>query len=83
MRTLLHWTIAMTLVVPRVAAQPWRVDPTRISQAAQDGTGQVWGITYAGSPGLHRWEDDSWKSVAVTGVPIGTRNRYARPALVD
>ncbi len=56
-------------LAPSLAAQPWRVDPTRLNALAQDSTGQVWGIGILMSENLYRWEEDRWNAVAVDGVP--------------
>jgi hypothetical protein len=71
MRILLRWVVGIVFLAPSLSAQPWPVDSTRISQAGQDSTGQVWGIMSSSGRGLYRWEGDAWKSVIVTGVPSG------------
>ena len=72
MSTLQRVMLAVIFLARTVAAQPWRVDSTKISQAAQDATGQVWGITYDVGWGFFRWEHDSWKSAAVPGIPTAS-----------
>jgi streptogramin lyase len=69
MRILLRWIVGIVFLAPSLSAQPWPVESTKISQAVQDITGQVWGITYNVGWGLYRWEGDTWKSVGVMGVP--------------
>ena len=69
MRALLRLLICVAFLAPDLAAQPWRVDSTKVSEAVQDSAGQVWGIAYYVNWGLFRWEVDSWKSVGVLGVP--------------
>jgi hypothetical protein len=69
MRILLRSIICIVFLAPTLSAQPWRVDSTKISQAVQDPTGRVWGIASGGV--LYRWESETWKPVAVTGVPSG------------
>jgi streptogramin lyase len=69
MRILLRSMVCIVFLASGLAAQPWRVDSTKISQAVQDSTGQVWGITYYVGSGLYRWEGDTWRSVVVAGVP--------------
>ncbi len=71
MRTLQRLLLCVICLAPSLAAQPWPVDSTKISQTAQDSTGGVWGITYYVGWGLHRWEGAAWKSVAVVGIPNG------------
>ena len=43
-------------------------DPTRISQAAQDSTGVVWGISPGFSPQVYTWHDSGW-SAATSSEP--------------
>jgi streptogramin lyase len=71
MRAAMRWIICVTFLAPSLAAQPRRVDSTRITEAAQDSTGQVWGVAYYADLGLYRWENESWKPVAVYAVPGG------------
>ena len=68
MRTLQRLLLCLICLAPSLAAQPWRVDPTRLNALAQDSTGQVWGIGILMSESLYRWEDDRWNAVAVDGV---------------
>jgi hypothetical protein len=73
MRILLGPIIGFAVLASSLSAQPWRVDSTRISQAVEDSTGQVWGISYPSGGGIYRWEGETWKPFAVTGVPTGAR----------
>lgn len=52
-----------------LAATILQVDSTKISTAAQDSTGAVWGIANYGMPGLYRWEENSWRPVTGEGIP--------------
>lgn len=67
----MRWIVGVTVLAPGLAGRPWREDSTKISDAVQDSTGQVWGVTHDVGWGLYRWEDDAWKSVAILGVPGG------------
>lgn len=52
-----------------LAAPSLQVDSTKISIAAQDSTGTVWGIANYGGPGLYRWQENSWRPVSSEGIP--------------
>lgn len=69
MRTTLRSLLCILCLAATLAAQPWPVDSTKISQAVQDSTGQVWGINLAGGGSLSRWQADTWKSITPLGVP--------------
>ena len=71
MRTLPRLLFCLICLTPRLAAQPWRVDPTRLNALAQDSTGQVWGIGVLMRESLYRWAGDRWNAVAVDGIPVG------------
>jgi streptogramin lyase len=68
MRIVLRWLLCIVIPVSIFAAQPWRVDSTKIEGAAQDATGQVWAFGHHPNLGLYRWEGDKWNPVKVTGV---------------
>jgi len=71
MRIRPHLIVYAVFLASSLSAQPWRVDLTRISQAVEDSTGQVWGISCFSGAGLYRWGGETWKPFAVTGVPNG------------
>lgn len=73
MRTLQRSLLCLICLAPSLAAQPWRVDPTRLNALAQDSTGQVWGIGAFMSADLYRWEGSNWNSVPVNGVAENSR----------
>ena len=73
MRTLQRLLLCVICLSPRLAAQPWRVDPTRLNALAQDSTGQVWAIGAFMSADLYRWEGSNWNSVPVNGVAENSR----------
>ena len=64
--------LCILCLAPNLAAQPWRVDPTRLNALAQDSTGRVWGIGVLMSESLYRWEDDRWTAVTVDGIPANS-----------
>jgi streptogramin lyase len=73
MRTFQRLILCVIYLAPRLAAQAWPVDSTRLNALAQDSTGQVWGINVAVNSSLYRWEGDKWNSVAVHGVTSNYR----------
>jgi streptogramin lyase len=78
MRTLQRLFLCLICLATSLAAQQWRVNTTKITDAVQDSTGQVWGAAYSEDLGLYRWEDNTWKSVAVSGVPGSSALALAR-----
>ncbi len=73
MRILQRLLLCVICLAPRLVAQPWRVDPTRLNALAQDSTGQVWAIGAFMSADLYRWEGSNWNSVPVNGIPENSR----------
>ena len=73
MRTLQRLLLCVICLAPSLAAQPWRVDSTRLNALAQDSTGQVWGIGAFMSADLYRWEDSNWNAAPVSGVTVNSR----------
>jgi len=73
MRTLQRLLLCVICLALRLAAQPWRVDPTRLNAWAQDSTGQVWAIGAFMSADLYRWEGSNWNPVPVNGVAENSR----------
>jgi streptogramin lyase len=65
MRIPLRSIVCILFLASGLAAHPWQVDSTKISQAVQDSTGQVWGIALYAGLGLYRWEGDGWRPVVV------------------
>ncbi|MFZ0964820.1 MAG: IPT/TIG domain-containing protein [Terriglobia bacterium] len=69
MRTLPSLLLCTFCLASSLAAQSWKVDPSKIREAAQDSTGQVWGINLAGGGSLSRWDASAWKPLTPAGVP--------------
>ncbi len=69
MCTLLRSIICFLFLAPSLAAQPWRVDSTKITDALQDSEGWVWGFAYYAGSGLYSWEGDAWKPLGAVGFP--------------
>jgi len=69
MRTTLCLAVCIIVLESSLAAQPWRVDSTKIGGALQDSTGQIWGFGLHPNLGIYRWEGEKWLPISVAGMP--------------
>jgi len=68
MRTMLRLVVCIIFLAPCLAAQPWRVDSTKIGGALQDSSGRVWGFGVHPNLGVYRWEGEKWLPISLPGV---------------